>query len=134
MQQRRILGTFLTFNSHQHKSDISFKCINFLHFHYSVAILLFVKIDSCRKIKRKLQGSSVLQVRLKSLSSMDTAVLDEKEVICWQSDNSVRYVEVDRVTTVWPDFRRQQRTPSNQCKLFYKTHKFIFAKCTYYYY
>lgn len=35
---------------------------------------------------------------------MDTAVLDEKEVICWQSDNSVRYVEVDRVTTVWPDF------------------------------
>lgn len=32
---------------------------------------------------------------------MDTAVLDEKEVICWQSDNSVRYVEIDRVTTVW---------------------------------
>lgn len=55
----------------------------------------------CRKIKRKLRGSSVLQTRLKSLSSMDTAVLDEKEVICWQSDNSVRYVEIDRVTTVW---------------------------------
>jgi len=35
-----------------------------------------------RKIKRKLRGSSVLQTRLKSLSSMDTAVLDEKEVIC----------------------------------------------------
>ncbi|XP_037938714.1 uncharacterized protein LOC119671912 isoform X1 [Teleopsis dalmanni] len=34
------------------------------------------------KIKRKLRGSSVLQTRLKSLSSMDTAVLDEKEVIC----------------------------------------------------
>lgn len=43
----------------------------------------------------------MLQTRLKSLSSMDTAVLDEKEVICWQSDNSVRYVEIDRVTTVW---------------------------------
>lgn len=55
----------------------------------------------CRKIKRKFRGSSVLQTRLKSLSSMDTAVLDEKEVICWQSDNSVRYVEIDRVTTVW---------------------------------
>ncbi|XP_054735461.1 uncharacterized protein LOC129242692 [Anastrepha obliqua] len=36
----------------------------------------------CRKIKRKFRGSSVLQTRLKSLSSMDTAVLDEKEVIC----------------------------------------------------
>ncbi|TMW40339.1 hypothetical protein DOY81_014581, partial [Sarcophaga bullata] len=35
-----------------------------------------------KKIKRKLRGSSVLQTRLKSLSSMDTAVLDEKEVIC----------------------------------------------------
>lgn len=32
---------------------------------------------------------------------MDTATFDEKDVICWQSDNSVRYVEVDRVTTVW---------------------------------
>ncbi|XP_030385378.1 uncharacterized protein LOC115632387 isoform X2 [Scaptodrosophila lebanonensis] len=32
-----------------------------------------------KKIKRKLRGSSVLQTRLKSLSSMDTAVLDEKE-------------------------------------------------------
>lgn len=56
----------------------------------------------CRKIKRKFRGSSVLQTRLKSLSSMDTAVLEEKEVICWQNDNSVRYVEIDRVTTVWP--------------------------------
>ncbi|XP_049313230.1 uncharacterized protein LOC105221859 isoform X3 [Bactrocera dorsalis] len=36
----------------------------------------------CRKIKRKFRGSSVLQTRLKSLSSMDTAVLEEKEVIC----------------------------------------------------
>ncbi|XP_073842402.1 uncharacterized protein isoform X2 [Musca autumnalis] len=35
-----------------------------------------------KKIKRKFRGSSVLQTRLKSLSSMDTAVLDEKEVIC----------------------------------------------------
>ncbi|XP_036219322.2 uncharacterized protein [Bactrocera oleae] len=35
-----------------------------------------------KKIKRKFRGSSVLQTRLKSLSSMDTAVLEEKEVIC----------------------------------------------------
>ncbi|XP_055909808.1 uncharacterized protein LOC129944417 isoform X3 [Eupeodes corollae] len=35
-----------------------------------------------KKIKRKLRGSSVLQTRLKSLSSMDTAVFDEKDVIC----------------------------------------------------
>ena len=35
-----------------------------------------------RKIKRKFRGSSVLQTRLKSLSSMDTAVFDEKDVIC----------------------------------------------------
>lgn len=79
-----------------------------------------------RKIKRKLQGSSVLQVRLKSLSSMDTAVLDEKEVICWQSDNSVRYVEVDRVTTVWPDFDHQDNiirldtNYSKQCTGFFQ--------------
>lgn len=49
----------------------------------------------CRRRPR-----SFLQTRLKSLSS-DTAIIDEKEVICWHSDNSVRYVEVDRVTTVW---------------------------------
>uniref|UniRef100_W8C8T0 CUB domain-containing protein n=1 Tax=Ceratitis capitata TaxID=7213 RepID=W8C8T0_CERCA len=35
-----------------------------------------------KKIKRKFRGASVLQTRLKSLSSMDTAILDEKEVIC----------------------------------------------------
>lgn len=44
-------------------------------------ILLILSLPR-RKIKRKLRGSSVLQTRLKSLSSMDTAVLDEKEVIC----------------------------------------------------
>lgn len=49
----------------------------------------------CRRRPR-----SILQTRLKSLSS-DTAIIDEKGVICWHSDNSVRYVEVDRVTTVW---------------------------------
>ncbi|XP_055536271.1 uncharacterized protein LOC129724969 isoform X2 [Wyeomyia smithii] len=35
-----------------------------------------------RKIKRNCRRTSVLQTRLKSLSSMDTAVFDEKEVIC----------------------------------------------------
>lgn len=55
-----------------------------------------------RKIRRHCRRSSVLQTRLKSLSSMDTAVFDEKDFISWQNDNSVRYVEVDRVTTVWP--------------------------------
>ncbi|XP_029726486.2 uncharacterized protein LOC109623124 isoform X2 [Aedes albopictus] len=35
-----------------------------------------------RKIKRRCRRPSVLQTRLKSLSSMDTAVFDEKEVIC----------------------------------------------------
>ncbi|XP_058457818.1 uncharacterized protein LOC131434755 isoform X2 [Malaya genurostris] len=35
-----------------------------------------------RKIKRSCRRTSVLQTRLKSLSSMDTAVFDEKEVIC----------------------------------------------------
>lgn len=43
---------------------------------------------------------SILQTRLKSLSS-DTAIIEEKGVICWHSDSSARYVEVDRVTTVW---------------------------------
>lgn len=55
----------------------------------------------CRRRPR-----SVLQTRLKSLSSSDTAIVDEKGVICWHSDNSVRYVEVDRVTTVWRLRRR----------------------------
>ncbi|KAH8295665.1 hypothetical protein KR018_002570, partial [Drosophila ironensis] len=52
-----------------------------------LATLCLVFVLSCcafaafayKKIKRKLRGSSVLQTRLKSLSSMDTAVLDEKE-------------------------------------------------------
>ncbi|XP_055630213.1 uncharacterized protein LOC129771009 isoform X2 [Toxorhynchites rutilus septentrionalis] len=35
-----------------------------------------------RKIKRNCRRTSILQTRLKSLSSMDTAVFDEKEVIC----------------------------------------------------
>ncbi|XP_038115047.1 uncharacterized protein LOC6050731 isoform X2 [Culex quinquefasciatus] len=35
-----------------------------------------------RKIRRNCRRTSVLQTRLKSLSSMDTAVFDEKEVIC----------------------------------------------------
>lgn len=35
-----------------------------------------------RKIKRNCRRTSVLQTRLKSLSSMDTAVFDEKEIIC----------------------------------------------------
>jgi hypothetical protein len=37
--------------------------------------------------------------RIKSLPSEASTI--GKEVICWHSDNSVRYVEVDRVTTVW---------------------------------
>ncbi|EDW68632.2 uncharacterized protein [Drosophila virilis] len=52
-----------------------------------LATLCLIFVLSCcafaafayKKIKRKLRGSSVLQTRLKSLSSMDTAVLDEKE-------------------------------------------------------
>ncbi|XP_032575246.1 uncharacterized protein LOC6616371 isoform X1 [Drosophila sechellia] len=53
-----------------------------------LATLCLIFVLSCcafaafayKKIKRKLRGSSVLQTRLKSLSSMDTAVLDEKEI------------------------------------------------------
>ncbi|KRG07736.1 uncharacterized protein Dmoj_GI16841, isoform G [Drosophila mojavensis] len=53
-----------------------------------LATLCLIFVLSCcafaafayKKIKRKLRGSSVLQTRLKSLSSMDTAVLDEKEM------------------------------------------------------
>lgn len=52
-----------------------------------------------RRCRRRPQ--SILQTRLKSLSS-DTAIIDEKGIICWHSDSSARYVEVDRVTTVWP--------------------------------
>lgn len=59
-------------------------------------VLCFV---SCR-ICRKSTSRSISQHRLKSISS-ETAIMDGKEVICWHSDNSVRYVEIDRVTTVW---------------------------------
>lgn len=55
----------------------------------------YLAYRACRRRPR-----SILQTRLKSLSS-DTAIIDEKGVISWHSDNSVRYVEVDRVTTVW---------------------------------
>lgn len=34
-----------------------------------------------RKVKNHFRSSSVLQTRLKSLSSMDTAVFDDKDVI-----------------------------------------------------
>lgn len=34
------------------------------------------------KIRRSFRGSSILQTRLKSLSSMDTATFDDKDVIC----------------------------------------------------
>lgn len=70
-------------------------------------------ISRYRKIRRKFRGTSILQTRLKSLSSMDTATFDEKDVICWQSDNSVRYVEVDRVTTVWPHIAQNCVSPKN---------------------
>lgn len=64
--------------------------------HYKLAFFF-------RKIRNHCQRSSVLQTRLKSLSSVntntDTAVFDEKDFISWQTD-SVRYVEIDRVTTV----------------------------------
>lgn len=51
-------------------------------------------LRSC--IKRKERRKNHLNV-LPSESSL----FEEKEVICWHSDGSVRYVEVDRVTTVW---------------------------------
>lgn len=38
--------------------------------------------NTFRKIKRNCRRTSVLQTRLKSLSSMDTAVFEDKEVIC----------------------------------------------------
>lgn len=52
------------------------------------------------RIFRQRTNRSISQHRLKSISS-ETAIIDGKEVICWQNDSSVRYVEVDRVTTVW---------------------------------
>lgn len=54
---------------------------------------------SCRICRKKSKSST----RLKSLPSDTEAIVGTpKEVICWPHDNSVRYVEVDRVTTVWP--------------------------------
>lgn len=63
----------------------------------------------CRRRPR-----SVLQTRLKSLSS-DTAIIEEKGVICWHSDSSARYVEVDRVTTVWRRIQRSTQNWVNRC-------------------
>ena len=53
-----------------------------------------ITCSACRGRRRSKHHS-----RIKSLSS-DTSTFG-KEVICWHSDNSVRYEEVDRVTTVW---------------------------------
>lgn len=61
-----------------------------------VGVLMLVTWRICRQKRNR----SISQHRLKSISS-ETAIIDGKEVICWQSDSSVRYVEVDRVTTVW---------------------------------
>lgn len=73
-------------------------------------ILLLAGIATCVIVWRmcRRRPRSILQTRLKSLSS-DTAIVDEKGVICWHSDNSVRYVEVDRVTTVWRFIQQQAR-------------------------
>lgn len=43
--------------------------------------LTFPPCFNYRKIRRHCRRSSVLQTRLKSLSSMDTAVFDEKDFI-----------------------------------------------------
>lgn len=56
----------------------------------AVCIALF---RSCKKRRRR-------QARLKNLPS-DSSLFGDKEVICWHSDGSGRYLEVDRVTTVW---------------------------------
>lgn len=61
-----------------------------------LAVACFIIWRICRRRGRR----SISQHRLKSISS-ETAIIDGKEVICWHSDSSVRYVEVDRVTTVW---------------------------------
>lgn len=61
-----------------------------------IALMCFV----VWRIFRQRTNRSISQHRLKSISS-ETAIIDGKEVICWQNDSSVRYVEVDRVTTVW---------------------------------
>jgi hypothetical protein len=56
--------------------------------------LCIIACSTCRGRRR-----SNHHRRIKSLPS-DTSTFG-KEVICWHSDNSVRYEEVDRVTTVW---------------------------------
>jgi len=61
-----------------------------------LGVICFIVWRACRRRGRR----SISQHRLKSISS-ETAIIDGKEVICWHSDSSVRYVEVDRVTTVW---------------------------------
>ena len=72
---------------------------------YSLRNFSFSFILFSRKIRNNCQRSSVLQTRLKSMSSVNThtdtseAIFDEKDFISWQND-SVRYVEIDRVTTV----------------------------------
>ncbi|XP_031626059.1 uncharacterized protein LOC116342540 [Contarinia nasturtii] len=47
-------------------------------------ILTICTFSAClyRKIKRSFRGSSILQTRLKSLSSMDTTTFEDKDVIC----------------------------------------------------
>lgn len=86
--------------AHLRIADVSLSVSNVLYIPWNLTykLIWFYLLSRCR---RHFRGSSILQTRLKSLSSMDTATFDEKDVICWQSDNSVRYVEVDRVTTVW---------------------------------
>lgn len=56
--------------------------------------LCLIACSACRR-----QRHSTHHRRIKSLPSEASTI--GKEVICWHSDNSVRYVEVDRVTTVW---------------------------------
>lgn len=56
--------------------------------------LCVIACSACRGRRRSKHHS-----RIMSLPS-DTSTFG-KEVICWHSDNSVRYEEVDRVTTVW---------------------------------
>lgn len=73
--------------------------------HLGLAALVIVAIIALMcfvlwRIFRQRTNRSISQHRLKSISS-ETAIIDGKEVICWQNDSSVRYVEVDRVTTVW---------------------------------
>lgn len=42
------------------------------------------------------------QMTLQSLPTDTEAIFGPREVICWQNaDSTTRYIEVDRVTTVW---------------------------------